>query len=257
MAKGWVRLHREIMDHWLYQEEKVFSKLEAWMDLMLTVNHQDNKIMIDSELVTVERGSTITSVRTLCQRWKWSNTKTVKFLDTLEKDGMIIKKSDAKKTVITLINYGKYQGDDDEKTTAKRQSDDSETTQKRTNKNVKNEKNDKKNNYAEFVSLSESEYQKLVDEHGQEFTDACIRALDNYKAAKGAKYKSDYRAILNWVVEKVMDDQRKLKVISGGQTRISKQDESGNRLKKMIEEEREREKRRSDAVILGHELYLP
>lgn len=58
-----------------------------------------------------------------------------------------------------------------------------------------------KHKYAEFVLLSEAEYQKLVDAHGKEGADWMIEKLDNYKAARGMTYKSDYRAILNWVVK--------------------------------------------------------
>lgn len=58
-----------------------------------------------------------------------------------------------------------------------------------------------KHKYAEFVLLSEAEYQKLVDAHGKDGADWMIEKLDNYKAARGMTYKSDYRAILNWVVK--------------------------------------------------------
>jgi hypothetical protein len=56
---------------------------------------------------------------------------------------------------------------------------------------------------AEFVKMKESEYNKLIEEHGKPLTDKMIQVLDNYKGANGKKYKSDYRAILNWVVDKV------------------------------------------------------
>jgi hypothetical protein len=57
--------------------------------------------------------------------------------------------------------------------------------------------------YGEFVQMKESEYNKLKEEHGEPLTKKMIQVLDNYKGANGKKYKSDYRAILNWVVDKV------------------------------------------------------
>lgn len=60
----------------------------------------------------------------------------------------------------------------------------------------------KKVKYAEAVSMQESEYYKLVEQYGQGFTQKLIEELDNYKVANGKRYKDDYRAILNWVVEK-------------------------------------------------------
>lgn len=55
--------------------------------------------------------------------------------------------------------------------------------------------------YAENVSMTEIEYGKLIADHGQEKTDWMVRKLDNAKGARGLKYKSDYRAILKWVVD--------------------------------------------------------
>ena len=36
-----------------------------------------------------------------------------------------------------------------------------------------------------------------------------ITVLDNYKGQSGKTYKSDYRAILNWVVERVQEEFKK------------------------------------------------
>lgn len=59
--------------------------------------------------------------------------------------------------------------------------------------------------YAEFVNLYESEYEKLRKQHGEFYTKKIIEVLDNYKGSNGKKYKSDYRAILSWVEQKVKD----------------------------------------------------
>ncbi len=67
--------------------------------------------------------------------------------------------------------------------------------------------------YAEFVSMTEAEHQKLVDKHGEERTALFIQKLDNAKGAKGYKYKNDYRAILNWVVGEV---EKELQQKGGG-----------------------------------------
>ena len=59
-----------------------------------------------------------------------------------------------------------------------------------------------KTKYAEDVSMYESEYAKLVEKYGEEFAKKLVEELNNYKLANGKKYKDDYRAILNWVVDK-------------------------------------------------------
>ena len=78
------------------------------------------------------------------------------------------------------------------------------------NNNVNENVNVNENNnihFAEFVSMTNAEYEKLVSTYGKDFADQCIKVLDNYKGSSGKKYKSDYRAILTWVVKKVKDEK--------------------------------------------------
>ena len=63
--------------------------------------------------------------------------------------------------------------------------------------------------YAEFVRMTEEEYEKLVAQYGKDMVARMIEVLDNYKGQNGKTYKSDYRAILNWVVERVKEEQAK------------------------------------------------
>jgi hypothetical protein len=65
-------------------------------------------------------------------------------------------------------------------------------------------------NYAEYVSLTETEYGKLVASYGELKTKRMIEILDNYKGANNKKYASDYRAILNWVVARVEEEKQKV-----------------------------------------------
>lgn len=82
------------------------------------------------------------------------------------------------------------------------------STQRREEKNkeekkkrVKKEKTEEpKHAYAEYVTMTETQFNKLIDKHGRQAVDWMIEKLDNHKGAKGTKYKSDYHAILNWVV---------------------------------------------------------
>ena len=77
-----------------------------------------------------------------------------------------------------------------------------ETTTKNTTKNISKVK-PSKIKYAESVSMTEDEYKKLVEQHGESSVKEMITVLDNYKGAHGKRYKSDYKAILTWVVDRV------------------------------------------------------
>ncbi len=57
--------------------------------------------------------------------------------------------------------------------------------------------------YAEAVTMTAEQYQKLVDRFGAENAKRAVAKLSIYKMAKGKKYKSDYHAILEWVVDAI------------------------------------------------------
>lgn len=138
--KGWIKLHRSIQNHWLYQERRVFSRYEAWLDMLMMANHKDNRVVLGNEFLDVQRGQFITSIRKLCDKWGWSKTKVTQFLKMLESDEMIVYFSDTKKTVITIGKYGFYQAGEDNEKTEEGHIEDTEETRKSTNKNDKETK---------------------------------------------------------------------------------------------------------------------
>lgn len=102
--QGWISIHREITKHWVW-DEKPFSRGQAWIDLILMASHKETKFALGNELVEINKGSFITSELKLMERWGWGKSKTRSFLKLLEDDGMIVKKSDHKKTAINICNY--------------------------------------------------------------------------------------------------------------------------------------------------------
>ena len=66
-----------------------------------------------------------------------------------------------------------------------------------------------KKQFGEFVSMTNEEYSSLVAKLGEHGAKRCVEILDNYKGANDKKYNSDYRAILNWVVERYKEEQAK------------------------------------------------
>lgn len=84
-----------------------------------------------------------------------------------------------------------------------------EKENKRNKSKVNKKEQEEKIHFAEFVSMTNAEYEKLVSTYGKDFANQCITILDNYKGANGKTYKSDYRAILNWVIDRVNQKQPK------------------------------------------------
>lgn len=189
---GWISLHRSIQKHWLFEEKRKFSRFEAWIDILLMVNHTDNKIMHDGDLITVKRGQRITSLRQLGERWSWSITKVDKYLKILESDGMLDVKKDTKKTVLTVVNYDDYQDGDfkkrhrkDSEKTEKKHRSNTEKTQKKTNNNDNKENNENNDNNDVVVSDDFASIYNLYQENIEQVpspitTEKLTQDIDHY-----------------------------------------------------------------------------
>ena len=106
--KGYVRVYRDIQKHWVWKD-KPFSRGQAWIDLIMLVNHQDNTIPVDGRPFMIKRGEHLTSIKILADKWGWSRGKVRRFLDDLKKEQMIDKKRHGNGTLISLVKYGEYQ----------------------------------------------------------------------------------------------------------------------------------------------------
>ena len=166
--KGWIKTYRQILDCWLWTDKEPYDKRSAWMQLLLTANHSDKKIMFNGELIVVKRGQILTSIRTLAEKQKWSYDKTLRFLRLIESDGMIEKESDKFRTLITIVNYEVFQDSPNTERT-----EISEQTSERISdkQELKNEKNI--NIRSNSDDLNESDKQKkkktkLTEEENEE-----------------------------------------------------------------------------------------
>lgn len=79
---------------------------------------------------------------------------------------------------------------------------DNKSIGKDSNKGVQGEKR-KKNHIkpAEGISMTQREMDTLEERYGKLGASWMVQRLSNYKLSKGKRYKSDYRAILSWVVD--------------------------------------------------------
>lgn len=113
-SKGFIKLDRNIFEHWIFQDAE---KFRAFVDLIQLARWKDEKLLIGNDLITVPRGSYYTSELKLAERWGWSRNKIRDFLRLLENEQMIIKKGTTKGTMLTIENYRVYQDEGTTKST--------------------------------------------------------------------------------------------------------------------------------------------
>jgi hypothetical protein len=136
---GWIKLHRQLNEHWIWQKPEF---LKWWLDILMQANIEPKKVLIKGQVIEVSRGEVVYSYETWANRWKINKSKVLRFLKMLEKDSMIVLKSETVTTRITICKYDTYQGErNDSETQVKRNWNASETQVKPTKevKEIKNE----------------------------------------------------------------------------------------------------------------------
>ena len=110
MYRGYFALYRKIKDHPFYKEKRVFSKYEAWIDLLMDARHKKKpkQIVIGMRTIECGYGQCIKSLRTMGERWGWTAKKVSRFLNLLENMGQIRHENVTVTTRITILNYSKY-----------------------------------------------------------------------------------------------------------------------------------------------------
>lgn len=227
METGFVALYRKALKSVIWRKSSSEHKV-IFITILLLANHKENEWIWQGQKFKCKPGQFVTSLEELAKAaGKDITIQNVRgALKNFEKWEFLTNQSTKTGRLITIVNWHEYQ---DVKTKSNKEADKGLTkSQQRGNKeltpnnhdnhdnhdNKGKEKIYKKENpkiaYAEFVFLAESEYATLVNKHGEEAVKAMIEILDNYKGANPKKrhYDSDYRAILSWVADKYLSENR-------------------------------------------------
>lgn len=209
---GYIKLYRQLQESWVWTSDEKYSKGQAWVDLLLSANHKDRKILFDGEIVIISRGQFLTSLSKLAETWKWSRSSVHRFLELLERDKMINKVRNTNGTLITIVNYDNFQGcDNASETRTEHERNTNETRMKHgrnadetrtdTNNNVKNDNNEKnvKNNIPPIIPqgkksksavATKEELEALLNETAfSDYLKDGIKGWLAYKREKGQSYK--------------------------------------------------------------------
>lgn len=157
MSKGWIKIHRKII------ESRVFAKpelLKLWLMCLVLANHEEGWVDIDGQIepVKVRRGQFVTGRYSLHANYYPKKRKSNKspitvwrWLEKLERWGKLNIKTNNKYSLVEIINYDYYQSErkDDQQNDQvnEHQVNNRRTStehQLNTNKNEKNVKNEKK-----------------------------------------------------------------------------------------------------------------
>ncbi len=148
--QGWIKLHRQIQESALWKQKRVFSKAEAWIDILMEVQHtKETEVIIGSKVLKCYRGQSLRSAETWGKRWCWSRNQVIRFFKLLKDCAQIATVSEQITTRLTVLNYDAYQNEQtvcELKVNTKRTA----SEHRQECKNAKNGKNEKKRARAVF-----------------------------------------------------------------------------------------------------------
>jgi hypothetical protein len=163
---AFIRINRKLFDNPIWKENRVYSRAEAWIDLIQLVSYTpNNKRIIDGVMVMWGRGEYPVSHRFLSLRWNWSINKTRAFMQFLSINKQSTTRITGKTTILKLCQYDYYNPTSQGEGQDEGQGDGKVTAQ---SIRIEEDKEDKEKEKEIFIfekrKKEEEEYQKKQDD---------------------------------------------------------------------------------------------
>lgn len=128
MNEGWVKLHRAVCESAVFDDAEI---LRLWIYILINAAHKDHDTIYQGKIVHIKKGEFVTGRKILAREFKLSESKIYRMLTTLAELGNIEIKSNNKFSLVTVVNWAKYQ-DDSENLNNKRTANEQQLNNKRT-----------------------------------------------------------------------------------------------------------------------------
>lgn len=227
------------MTSWVWDDAKAFQR---WICLLMFTAWEDTEMIFHNKRVKVKRGQMVTSKRQLAQRWHTNSRIVTNLLQNFVCKGMIMMDVKDNMTIITVLNYDKYQYNSEnnekyfkfsrEDVFGEVENDHNNATsvQSGSHKRSQNKINNNKleNDFTPEARAHEIEYFEILTNSEKLFTDETMQILEitqdeipqllemfkdeQLRREKMHDNVGDYkRHFLNWLDKKVKDGKRRSK----------------------------------------------
>jgi len=271
-GRGWFRAYRKVFDpaHPLRMRQPL-CPIAAWLDVVGMASHEPIVRGVGLEVVELQRGELLASIRFLATRWKWSKSRVERVLDVWRKRSMLRAKTETPVgTVYVVVSYDTYNpredgiGDrsGDSRGTAAGQPRDTTEDKEKNSKNRKNKKNGEAQKRASALPEDwkpSEQHAAYARKHGLKLDDEAD-AFRDHAEANGRKLVSWDAGFRSWL-RKARDFKPKGKgyanVSEGSQAAAVLGAGSDELAKRRAERDREAEQERVDAAIRKWEADHP
>lgn len=141
-AEGWIKLHRKLLDNPVTMKDT--DHLAVWIYLLLNASHNEHPALFKGEKITLKPGQLITGRKSIALALHIDESKVERILKSLKSEQQIEQQTSSKNRLISITNWEFYQQSEQQ---IEQQVNNKRTTseqQVNTNKNIKNDKNERK-----------------------------------------------------------------------------------------------------------------
>lgn len=189
MSNGWIKLYRKTLDNPIVMKDG--DHLAIWIYLLLHVVYQPEDRLFGSERITLEPGQEVFTLTQISEDLGVSKSKCKRVLDEFVSETQVKRETSNKNTLISIVGWDKYQGDEtQDETQVKHDRNASETQVKNLHIYKETKKGRNKENKADFSSIYEDapvelhEAMKAFEEmrlsmRGTPFTENAFRLIMN------------------------------------------------------------------------------
>ena len=154
MRTGWFKFHRQIFDNPICTKDA--EHFFVWCYLLAEAEFEDGeRVLFQNEEITLKKGQLLRTINQIANDLHIKEIKVYRILKLLENEKQIVKQTSNKNTLITVLNWEKYQScekpneepmKNECKTDVNQMKNECKTYVKPSyyNKEIKNDKNDKK-----------------------------------------------------------------------------------------------------------------
>ncbi len=108
---GWIKLYNQTLDSDFWDTGDPFDYQHAFIHVLLSANWRPGRTLRNGRVFEVDRGQWLTSTVKLAKIFHWSRDKVYRWLDVMKQYEMLESSSTGFGTLITVVNYDKFQTD--------------------------------------------------------------------------------------------------------------------------------------------------
>lgn len=163
MKAGYIKIHRKMLDNPVVMKDS--DHVTVWLYLLLNAAHASYSVIFNGKRISLQPGQLITGRRKIAEFTGVNESKVKRILNDFKIDQQIDQQSCSQNTLITVVNWHKYQISDqqnDQRVTNERPTSDQRVT---TNNNINNINNINNNKKRRRYSGRNYDFEKLEKEY--------------------------------------------------------------------------------------------